>query len=73
MFCSPLQVQCSANHIFCDCVRVDSVCDRLGIRVCWGINNPQNPPKPRSYNQERVSCEVARGIMESEVYGVEDW
>ena len=71
MFSSPLQVQCSANHIVCDCVRVDSACDRLGVRVCWGVDNPY--PNPRSCSYEWVSCEAARGILESGVCWVEDW
>ena len=36
---SSLQVQGNTNHVVGDCVRVDSACDRLGVRVCRGVDH----------------------------------
>ena len=36
---SSLQVQGNTNHIVGDCVRVDSACDCLGVKVCRDIDH----------------------------------
>ena len=40
VFSSTLQVQRGVNHIVGHCVKVDSACYFLGVRVRWGVDDP---------------------------------
>ena len=40
VFSSTLQVQSGANHIIGDWVRVEFSRYFLGVRVCWGVDDP---------------------------------